>query len=41
MGIGHAIYKATDPRSEVLKDKARALAQSSGNGKWFDIAEAG
>ena len=39
MGIGHAIYKATDPRSEVLKDKARALAQSSGNGKWFDIAE--
>jgi citrate synthase len=39
MGIGHAIYKATDPRSEVLKDKARALAQSSGNSKWFDIAE--
>lgn len=39
MGIGHAIYKATDPRSEVLKDKARALAQSSGNGKWFEIAE--
>lgn len=39
MGIGHAIYKATDPRSEVLKEKARALAQSSGNGKWFEIAE--
>ncbi|MBK9124216.1 MAG: citrate/2-methylcitrate synthase [Chloroflexi bacterium] len=39
MGIGHAIYKALDPRSQVLKDKARALAQSSGNGKWFEIAE--
>lgn len=39
MGIGHAIYKATDPRSQVLKEKARALALSSGNGKWFEIAE--
>ncbi len=39
MGIGHAIYKALDPRSQVLKDKARALAHSSGNGKWFEIAE--
>lgn len=39
MGIGHAIYKATDPRSQVLKEKARALAVSSGNGKWFEIAE--
>lgn len=39
MGIGHAIYKALDPRASILKEKARALAQSSGNGKWFDIAE--
>ncbi|MBK8138727.1 MAG: citrate/2-methylcitrate synthase [Chloroflexi bacterium] len=39
MGIGHAIYKALDPRSQVLKEKARALALSSGNGKWFEIAE--
>ena len=41
MGIGHAIYKATDPRSEVLKDKARALAQSSGNGVVRHRREAG
>lgn len=40
MGIGHAIYKALDPRASILKEKARALANSSGNGKWFEIAEA-
>ncbi|MCU0475857.1 MAG: citrate/2-methylcitrate synthase [Anaerolineae bacterium] len=40
MGIGHAIYKALDPRASILKEKARALAHASGNGKWFEIAEA-
>jgi citrate synthase len=39
MGIGHAIYKALDPRANILKEKARALAHSSGNSKWFEIAE--
>jgi citrate synthase len=39
MGIGHRIYKATDPRAEILKEKTRALAASSGNMKWFDVAE--
>ena len=39
MGIGHRVYKALDPRAAVLKQHARALATSSGNGKWFDIAE--
>lgn len=39
MGIGHRIYKALDPRAGVLKDRAEALARSSGNGKWFDIAD--
>jgi citrate synthase len=38
MGIGHRVYKALDPRAGVLKQKAEALAQSSGNTKWFDIA---
>lgn len=38
MGIGHRIYKALDPRASILKDKAEALAHSSGNAKWFDIA---
>lgn len=39
MGIGHRVYKAPDPRAAVLKQHSRALAASSGNGKWFDIAE--
>lgn len=39
MGIGHRVYKAPDPRAGVLKEKAKALAESSGNGKWQEIAE--
>lgn len=39
MGIGHRVYKALDPRAAILKEKARALAASTGNLKWFDIAE--
>ncbi len=38
MGIGHRIYKALDPRAAILKEKAEALARSSGNDKWFEIA---
>lgn len=38
MGIGHRIYKALDPRAAVLKKNAEALARSSGNAKWFEIA---
>lgn len=39
MGIGHRVYKAIDPRATILKEKTRALAASSGNMKWFDVAE--
>jgi citrate synthase len=39
MGIGHRIYKALDPRAAILEDKAKALAESSGNQKWFLIAK--
>lgn len=39
MGIGHRIYKALDPRAAVLEEKAKALAESSGNEKWFQIAK--
>ena len=38
MGIGHRVYKAPDPRAAVLKEKAEALAASSGNKTWFDVA---
>ena len=38
MGIGHRVYKALDPRAQILKDDAEALAKSSGNAQWFEIA---
>ena len=39
MGIGHRVYKTLDPRADILRRHARALAQSSGNTKWFEIAD--
>jgi len=39
MGIGHRIYKALDPRAAILREHAERLAQSSGNMKWFLIAD--
>jgi 2-methylcitrate synthase/citrate synthase II len=39
MGIGHRIYKALDPRAAILERHAGALAKSSGNEKWFQIAK--
>lgn len=39
MGIGHAIYKALDPRASILRGHAEALAKSSSNSKWFQIAD--
>lgn len=39
MGIGHRVYKAPDPRGTVLKEKAEALARSTGNDVWFEVAK--
>ena len=39
MGIGHRVYKALDPRAAILRERAEALAQASGNTKWFEIAD--
>lgn len=39
MGIGHRIYKALDPRAAILEERTKALAESSGNLKWFQIAK--
>ncbi len=38
MGIGHRVYKVEDPRARILRERARALAEGSANGKWFEIA---
>ncbi|MCU0512319.1 MAG: citrate/2-methylcitrate synthase [Anaerolineae bacterium] len=39
MGIGHAIYKAYDPRAAILRTRAEALAKTTGNTAWFEIAD--
>lgn len=39
MGIGHRVYKAHDPRAAILQQHSKALAESSGNTKWFNIAQ--
>jgi len=39
-GIGHAVYKALDPRAVSLREMSRQLAQSTGDSHWFDLSEA-
>jgi citrate synthase len=38
-GIGHAVYTKSDPRSVVLKDKARELAAEKGKMNLFNLYE--
>jgi citrate synthase len=38
MGIGHRVYKVEDPRARILRPLAEKFAGSSGQGKWFDVA---
>ena len=38
MGMGHAVYKAYDPRARILKELSRSLAAKTGQ-PWFDITE--
>ena len=38
MGMGHAVYKTTDPRAEVLSSLSRILSRETGT-KWFEITE--
>ncbi len=35
-GWGHRVYNVTDPRAELLQDKARELGNASGETKWFE-----
>ncbi|HTY74343.1 MAG TPA: citrate/2-methylcitrate synthase [Candidatus Nanoarchaeia archaeon] len=37
MGMGHAIYKALDPRAELLRHLAEGLARRTGVPKWYLI----
>ena len=38
MGMGHAVYKTTDPRSEVLAELSKAISKEK-NTKWYDLTE--
>ncbi|MFZ5918587.1 MAG: citrate/2-methylcitrate synthase [Chloroflexota bacterium] len=38
MGFGHRVYKTEDPRSIILRQLARQVAESSGNIRWYNIA---
>jgi citrate synthase len=38
MGMGHAVYRTTDPRAEILSRLSRAMSKERGT-KWFEITE--
>jgi citrate synthase len=40
MGIGHAVYKTTDPRAEILKAMSLRLGKKLGQEKWYEILTA-
>lgn len=39
-GLGHAVYKLSDPRALLLKEKARELAENKGRMEEFNLYEA-
>ncbi len=39
IGFGHPVYSLADPRNQVIKEVARALAREAGDMKLFAIAE--
>ncbi len=36
MGMGHAVYKTVDPRSQVLKELSKKLSEKTGQ-PWYSI----
>jgi len=38
-GLGHAVYTLSDPRTEILRDKARALARAKGRDEEMALYE--
>jgi len=38
MGMGHAVYKTTDPRARFLKDMAYRLGKKTGQSRWHEIS---
>ena len=38
MGMGHAVYKTTDPRAKFLKEMGRRLGEKLGQPQWYRLA---
>jgi 2-methylcitrate synthase len=38
MGMGHAVYRTTDPRAEILSRLSRSMSKQTAT-KWFEITE--
>ena len=39
MGMGHAVYRVTDPRAKILGPMAESLAKKTGHSELYEIAE--
>lgn len=39
MGMGHAVYKAYDPRARILKEMSRRLGEKLGGAKWYELSD--
>ena len=39
MGFGHRVLKHEDPRSAIIKRRAKALSQHMADTRWYEIAE--
>jgi 2-methylcitrate synthase len=39
IGFGHPVYTIADPRNQIIKEVARALAREAGEMRAFDVAE--
>lgn len=39
MGIGHAVYKTEDPRATWLRRYSKAMAEKTGESKWFQMSQ--
>ena len=39
MGMGHAVYKALDPRADLLRHISERLARNTGDPKWYLITK--
>lgn len=38
MGMGHAVYKTTDPRAKILKEMSLRLGRKLGQPQWYDLS---